>query len=202
MIKKFWKNKKFKEYWTEKMFLLFCGVLYFLFYKFYDKLSIDFLYWLFSTILQSFFAFVSLMGMIIVYKLQIVQKQFDDLAKLSRDFFSGVYSKVAFSSSDDLLSQLKNFDYSKFKNRPDIRESLKMIQQELKSLDKNKLELKDVSKRFFLTSFILLVSNLIFLSLSPLIVNFDFFVSLFVTLSITISLIVIWFGYELIKKLI
>lgn len=164
-----------------------------------DNTSEDLIFWTFSTIIQSFIAFIALLGMITIYKLQILDNNKRSIAESMRGIIShyrGYRPSMAYTT-DKIIKDIKGLtDDSSNKDT-----ALSQANEEFKNINKNEFEIKNQAKRFFELTITLIIVTLIALTVTPILTYniFGAFVLFSIVYMSCISLVV---GFKLVIELI
>ena len=146
-----------------------------------NSISKDVLFWAFSTIVQSFVAFVALLGMVTIYRIQMVREDMKIIAEAMRDHLmqyrnvhvsyqnkeSGI---VTFSSSEvygytvkKIIKDIKGLTKTYPKDGV-----LKRANLELSNLKNDEQKIKRYAILFFSSVVLLLIVSLVLLPMAPI----------------------------------
>lgn len=162
-----------------------------------NSISSDVLLWTFSTITQSFVAFVSLLSMVAIYKLQGIRRDMEIVAESMRDLIKEIRGAEALGYPvNKIIKDIEGLCNS----RPDLLH-LKRANLKLNEMKISAVEIKERIKIFLITTILLLIISLILLPLSPFL-EFKIISLVFLTVVIIWSIISLIFGTRLVIKLI
>lgn len=164
---------------------------------FRQYISQDLLFWTFSTIVQSFVAFLALLGMVAIYRIQIFRRNIETLAGAMRNHLKQHRgSEVDGYTTEKIIKDTKGLAG----NRPDM-EILKRASLEFSNLEKYINDIKERTIEFFYFIIFLLVFSLVFLFMSP-VLEYTLFGLLVLWLIIFWCLASFILGLNLLKGLI
>lgn len=152
---------KIHRFWKETLFLLLLIGMYFICYTRKIALSREHLFWTFSTVMQSFVALGALLGMVAVFKLQVINNRIENLVLNVREkmqYFEGTPEDVLHEGQKRLEEDLK----------------LSTLQYRIPQLEKLFDEEKKIKKQIadFVKGIITVtIFALIFLIFTPLIIK-------------------------------
>ncbi len=125
--------------------------------------SKEVLFWTLSTIVQSFVAFVSLLGMVVIYRIQMIQRSKENLAESMRDLLRQIRGKEALGYPvDKIVKDVKGLS----KDRSDLSQ-LTRADLEFSNFKKDKNSIKKTAIFFFCSIIFLLFFSLALLPISP-----------------------------------
>lgn len=130
----------------------------------------DTLFWTFSTVVQSFVAYVSLLGMVGVYKLQKLRSNKEHIAESMRNnikYFRGAESDGY--SIDKLVKDIKGITNDIKNDKHFNITAMKRALLEINNIEKEEINIKIRIKQFFYITIFLLICSLFLLPLSQLI---------------------------------
>ena len=145
------------------------------------KIPQDALYWIFSSLVQSLAALVALLGVVIIFKLQTINNREDRiLEEMSKShssfiYFVGVTAVQEITSIEELLLKISKITDNNTGEQGDYHINvLKTIKNKLEHFREIKLLMHNFMIKFSVYTFAVIVLNLIFLSTSHLIYQYNF----------------------------
>lgn len=125
-------------------------------------ISHDLLFWTFSTVVQSFVAFVSLLGMVVIYRTQIIQRNKENLAESMREYLVQYRGQGCRGyTTNKIIKDIKGLA----ENPND--DALTRADLEFSNLEKDENKIKKTAIFFFCSTIFLLIFSLVLLSVSP-----------------------------------
>lgn len=160
------------------------------FTSFQNYISAKVLFWTYSTIVQSFVALATLLGMITIYRIQMLKKDIELVSESMRKHLINYYRKGNFviNKSDEKedyqweVESSEVYGYTTKKIIKDIKglantyledEALKRANLEFFNFEKNIQEVKTAAKLFFYSTIFLSIFSLILLPMS-LVLEYNF----------------------------
>lgn len=164
-------------------------------------ISQDILFWTFSTIIQSMVAFVALLGMVAVYKIQTIERNKENIAESMRGYLVKNWrEEVSGYSFEEIIKEIhdlpKDSQSVLYNNR-----ILKNTSLRLSKKDKYLINIKGIINDFFLLTISLISFSLILLPMSSYLGCNEYSLPILVII-ILWSTSALYLGYRLVKKLI
>lgn len=165
-------------------------------------ISQDILFWTLSTIIQSMVAFVALLGMVAVYRIQTVERDKEDIIEGIRKYLSKKWKEEVLGySSKEIIKKIHDLSVIDYLDKSINREMLQRASSRLLEKDKYLTYIKGIINAFFLLTIFLISFSLILLPMSSYLECND--QSLFILIIIILwSIGSLYLGYKLVKKLI
>jgi len=144
------------------------------------KIPQDTLYWIFSSLVQSLAALVALLGVVVIFKLQTISNREDRiLEEMSQNYsplayFVGVTAVQEITSIEELLLKVNKITDNNTGEQGDYHINvLRTIKNKLEHFREIKLFIHDFMIKFSVYTFAVIILNLIFLSISHLIYQYN-----------------------------
>lgn len=167
----------------KQFFALFCVIFIILvgvsiYYQI--KIPQDTLYWIFSSLVQSLAALVALLGVVIIFKLQTISNREDRvLEEMSQNYsslayFVGVTAVQEITSIEELLLKVNKITDNNTGEQGDYHINvLRTIKNKIEHFREVKLFIHNFMIKFSVYTFAIIILNLVFLSVSHLIYQYN-----------------------------
>lgn len=164
--------------------------------------SQDILFWTLSTIIQSMVAFVALLGMVAVYRIQTIERDKESITENMRKHLYKHWNQEILSySSKEIIKKIHSLSVVDYLDVRMNREILKMASSKLSEKDKYLTNIKEIINAFFLLTISLICFSLVLLPMSSYL-ECNKYSLLILVVIILWSIGALYLGYKLVKKLI
>ena len=164
--------------------------------------SLDLLFWTFSTVAQVFVALGALLGMVAVFKLQIINNEIERMIPSLENLifpFRGFHGK--YLSQEEILNEGEEIIKENLPSSKTDVVRLKIAIPKYKFLLKEKRDIKNEVLKFTRNILLLVFLSILFLILTPIIVEFYFSI-VFLIIILYFSILSLISVLKLLKKIL
>lgn len=165
-------------------------------------ISQDILFWTLSTIIQSMVAFVALLGMVAVYKIQNIERDKESIAEnMCKHLYKHWDQEILSYSSKEIILKTHSLSATNNLAAQMNPEMLKRASSKFSEKDKYLTNIKRMINDFFLLTISLIIFSLVLLPMSSYLECNNYSLPILVVI-ILWSISSLYLGYKLAKKLI